>query len=139
MDEVTKMEKEYPFDIILSIVKEFINSLLLDLVAVPGIDQLGYKFSSEVWINNNGIGLGALSCLRSPIDEAIELTIDLKQTEKAISVEIGVYWSNGTVLQEISSLQIQGDNLGNQLLSFLERNRKEVIETLGECLMTNSN
>lgn len=115
--------------------QEFIKTLVFDFLSIPGINQLGYEVTSESWINQNGIGLGEVSCLSRPADDAIELTIDIKVKENLLIIDMGVYWSNGVAIKEISNIQIDGKEVSNKFASFLEAHRDEAIKTLRDALI----
>ena len=137
MDEITKMEKDNLLKTLLPVLTEFVNTLLLDLIATPGISQLGLKIKLEAWINDNGIGLGALSFFSKPIDAAVDLTIDLKQAEASVFVDIGIYWSDGSVIQEISRVELHGKDMNGKFLAFLQENHEKTVNALSEFLLGN--
>jgi hypothetical protein len=118
---------------IVPILRNDVDLLRQKLVDTTEINKWGFKISSEAWANNNGVALGAVSCLAKPDDDAIELTIDVQQKGEIIKVWVGIYWSDGRLIHDIAEMEIYNKNIEEILLEleiFLEKNNQNALDTL---------
>lgn len=66
---------------------------------------------SGAWINNNGIGIGWLSCSSGdPQKESLELTVDFKFNKKNTLLNYDIYWSDGSCVEELDNFEVSSND-----------------------------
>lgn len=134
------MKKKFDIKDLLPSLNSMVKLIAQRVESIPDVSTLGFKITSEAWVNDNGIGLGAISCLREPSEEAIELTIDIQRKERQILCWMGIYWSDGRVVQDIDELIIPEENYAETKTSFknfLQKNYPKAIVLLSSYLIKN--
>jgi hypothetical protein len=133
------MKGENAFHKVVPMLQTHIALIKQKLEEVPEIKIQGYQISVEAWANDNGIALGAVSCSKSATDDAVELTIDVKRRQEYIELWMGIYWSTGQVIKDISDIKIHekdGNEIGSKIKKFLETYCQISVEYLVDFLLS---
>ncbi len=92
---------------IASILEEEIEIYKNSLAASIKIPEKGYKINSAAWANNeNELYTAYISYSRSPQEETIDLMIDVTLKQNIIVFDSGIYWSEGSLINEFESVEL---------------------------------
>lgn len=96
---------------LLPVLEEKMKFFALKLKNIPEVTSKGFTINSGAWANEGGFCVAFLSCARSPQEETIDLTIDVSSNEDMVSLEAGIYLSDGSLIQDFGSVDLSGRNL----------------------------
>jgi hypothetical protein len=80
------------------------------LLESTNVSAKGFKVISRALINKNDSCIAYLSCVRNPKEESIDLTIDVFFKSNSIFLDAGIYWSDGTFIEDLRSTEIPIDD-----------------------------
>lgn len=98
---------------IVALLEEKMKFLEKVLVDTTNIVESGYKIIAGAWSNESGFCSAYLCCIRRPQDESIDLTIDVAFGENTIALAKGIYWSDGSVIQDFGTVELPWTDLHN--------------------------
>lgn len=105
---------------LLPVLEEKMKLFALKLKNTSEITSKGFTINAGAWANESGFCVAYLSSARSPHEETIDLTIEVSSNGDILSLETGIYLSDGSLIQDFGSVNLSGVNL-DEIKSGLEK------------------
>ena len=111
------------------------EQILSELKSFALKENLTGKLSNGCWSNENGVLVGWVSYLphNEQGEDSIELVFTLSGEVKngSRNFDIGIYWTDGSVFQEISEFDdIDFENTCMQVDSIIEKSKSELVSKM---------
>jgi hypothetical protein len=92
-------------------------------------NELQVILRSGAWVNNNGIGVGWLSCsYGNPSKESLELTADIKIDKENTFLDFGIYWTDGGFVEELGCFDVGSSDNFEKLIGEIEKSMDKIHE-----------
>lgn len=105
---------------LLPVFEQKMNLFAIRLKTSSEVINKGFTINSGAWANDSGFCVAFLSCARSPQEASIDLTIDVSSNEDTVSMEAGIFLSDGSLIQDFGLVHLSSGNI-DELMPDLEK------------------